>query len=434
MTRTMLTGNAAAAWGARLAAVDYVPAFPITPQTEIVETLARWCESGAMPARLVMMDSEHSMLAAAATAAATGVRVFTATSSQGLLYGFEMLYAIAGLRLPLVLVNVSRALAHPITLEPDHNDVLAARDSGFLQFHCETSQEVLDSILIAYRLAEHQKILLPVIVNLDGFYLSFTREPVALPTLEEVREFLPRCAPAYSVLSGKESVALGAAVLDASLYSYFKHQMHNASAAALAIYPKIADEFAERFGRRHGIIDEFMLDDADYVMVMTNSFASMGKAEIKRLRSTGKSVGLVRLRMIRPFPHEAIQRVLAGRKGVAVIDQNISVGKGGILFSEIASALYGLNDRPPVLLSFIGGLGGRRFRPGEFDGMLATMEKPSETGAEMARPHLLFTAQECREVGRFFAIASNEPASESPPVGAGFKPALPVGVNTKGIS
>ena len=203
MTRTMLTGNAAAAWGARLAGVDYIPAFPITPQTEIIETLARWCQSGEMPAKLVMMDSEHSMLAAAAGAAATGVRVFTATSSQGLLYGFEMLYAIAGLRLPLVLVNVSRALAHPITLEPDHNDVLSARDTGFLQFHCETSQEVLDSILISYRLAEHQKVLLPVIVNLDGFYLSFTREAVEVPALKAVREFLPEFTPAYPVLSGR---------------------------------------------------------------------------------------------------------------------------------------------------------------------------------------------------------------------------------------
>jgi pyruvate ferredoxin oxidoreductase alpha subunit len=414
MTRTMLTGNSASAWGARLAEVDYVPAFPITPQTEIVETLARWCQSGEMAARVVMMDSEHSMLAAAATASATGVRVFTATSSQGLLYGFEMLYAIAGLRLPLVLVNVSRALAHPITLEPDHNDVLAARDSGFLQFHCETSQEVLDSILIAYRLAEHQKILLPAIVNLDGFYLSFTREPVEMPEAAQVREFLPSFAPVYPVLSGKESVALGAAVLDASLYSYFKHQMHNASEAALAIYPKIADEFAERFGRRHGIIDEFMLDDADYVFVMTNSFASTGKAEIKQLRRAGKKVGLVRLRMIRPFPQVEIQRVLAGRKGVAVVDQNISVGKGGILFSEIASALYGLNDRPAVLLSFIGGLGGRRFRPGEFDGMLAKLATPAVSPAEMAEPYLLFTGEECREVDRFFDIASaGEPNRET---------------------
>jgi pyruvate ferredoxin oxidoreductase alpha subunit len=404
----MLTGNAAAAWGARLANADYVPAFPITPQTEIVETLARWCQSGDMPARLVMMDSEQSMLAASATAAATGVRVFTATSSQGLLYGFEMLYAIAGLRLPLVLVNVSRALAHPITLEPDHNDVLAARDTGFLQFHCETSQEVLDSILIAYRLAEHQKVLLPAIVNLDGFYLSFTREAVEIPEPEDVKRFLPSFTPAYPVLSAKESVALGAAVLDASLYSYFKHQMHHGAEHALALYPQVAAEFAETFARRYSPIDEFMLDDADYVIVMTNSFASMGKAEIRRLRARGKKIGLARLRLIRPFPQEDLQRLLAGRKGVAVVDQNISVGKGGILFSEIAGALYPLRDRPPVLLSFIGGLGGRRFRPGEFDGMLAKLDAPTESAAEMARPHLLFTGEECREVGRFFDIAREQ--------------------------
>jgi pyruvate ferredoxin oxidoreductase alpha subunit len=409
MTRTMLTGNAAAAWGARLAGVDYIPAFPITPQTEIIETLARWCQSGEMPAKLVMMDSEHSMLAAAAGAAATGVRVFTATSSQGLLYGFEMLYAIAGLRLPLVLVNVSRALAHPITLEPDHNDVLSARDSGFLQFHCETSQEVLDSILIAYRLAEHQKVLLPAIVNLDGFYLSFTREAVETPASEAIKEFLPGFTPAYPALSGKDSVALGASVLDSSLYSYFKHQMHHASENALAIYPEITEEFAKRFGRRHPIIEEFMLDDADYVIVMINSFASMGKAEIRRLRTAGKKVGLARLRMLRPFPHEELQHVLRGRKGVAVVDQNISVGKGGILFSEIASALYSVIDRPPVLLSFVGGLGGRRFRPGEFDGMLEKLENPSETSTEMAQSHLLFTAAECRDVGRFFSIAERAP-------------------------
>jgi pyruvate ferredoxin oxidoreductase alpha subunit len=185
--------------------------------------------------------------------------------------------------------------------------------------------------------------------------------------------------------------------------------MHHAAETALEIYPQIVAEFAERFGRRHDAVEEFMLDDADYVIVMTNSFASMGKAEVKRLRSAGKKVGLARLRMVRPFPVDDLQSVLRGRKGVAVIDQNISVGKGGILFSEIAAALYSLIDRPRVLLSFIGGLGGRRFRPGEFDGMLEKLEKSEETSAELARPHLLFTAAECREVGRFFAIAEREP-------------------------
>ena len=405
MTREMLTGNAAAAWGARLSDVDYVPAFPITPQTEIVETLAGWSQRGEIPARVVLMDSEHSMLAAAATAAATGVRVFTATSSQGLLYGFEMLYAIAGLRLPLVLVNVSRALAHPITLEPDHNDVLSARDTGFLQFHAENCQEVLDSILMAYRLAEHPRVLLPAIVNLDGFYLSFTREAVELAESATVRNFLPGFNAPYPVLAAPDSLAVGAAVLDASVYTFFKHQMQRGAEAALEVFPAIAGEFADRFGRRYAAIEEFMLDDADYVIVMTNSFASVGKAEVSRLRGQGKKIGLARLRMIRPFPHGEIQRLLGGRKGVAVVDQNLSVGKGGILFSEIASALYGLKERPPVLLSFIGGLGGRRFRPEEFDGMLGMLERPPESAQEQARPHLLFSGEECRAVGRFFAIA-----------------------------
>src|SRR5512135_2463582 len=190
MNRNLLTGNGAAAWGARLAQADYVPAFPITPQTEIIETLAAWIDRGELDCRLVTLESEHSMLTAAGAAAATGVRVFTATSSQGLLYAMEMLYTVAGWRVPLVMVNVSRGLSAPLTLEPDHNDILAARDSGFLQIHCATCQEVLDQVLLAYRLAEDRRVHLPVIVNLDGFYLSFTREPVLVPEAAAVRRFL----------------------------------------------------------------------------------------------------------------------------------------------------------------------------------------------------------------------------------------------------
>ncbi|MBI4384083.1 MAG: pyruvate synthase, partial [Nitrospinae bacterium] len=176
----LLTGNKAAAWGARLADVDYVPAFPITPQTEIVETLAKWFASGAMQGKFTNMDSEHSMFAAAAAAAASGARVFTATSSQGLLYGLEVLYTVTGWRVPFVFANVSRALATPITLEPDHNDVLSARDCGLVQLHAETCQEIMDFILLGYRIAEDRRVCLPVLVNLDGFYLSFTREPVVI--------------------------------------------------------------------------------------------------------------------------------------------------------------------------------------------------------------------------------------------------------------
>ena len=195
MTRKLLTGNAAAAWGARLAGVDYVPAFPITPQTEILETLCRWIDAGELDARLVMLESEHSMVTAAGAAAATGVRVFTATSSQGLLYAMEMLFTVAGWRAPFVLVNVSRGVATPVTLEPDHQDVMAARDSGFLQIHCATCQEVLDAVLLAYRLGEDPRVRLPVLVNLDGFTLSFTREPVEIPAADAVARFLPPFDP-----------------------------------------------------------------------------------------------------------------------------------------------------------------------------------------------------------------------------------------------
>jgi pyruvate ferredoxin oxidoreductase alpha subunit len=191
MKRVLLTGNGAAAWGARLARADYVPAFPITPQTEIIESLASWIDSGQMQGRLVTLESEHSMITAAGAAAVTGVRVFSATSSQGLLYAIEMLYTVAGWRAPFVLINVSRGLAAPITLEPDHNDVLAARDCGFLQIHCATVQEVLDSVFIAFRIGEDGRVRQTVIVNLDGFYLSFTREPVSIPEPAEVDAFLP---------------------------------------------------------------------------------------------------------------------------------------------------------------------------------------------------------------------------------------------------
>src|SRR5574341_687135 len=331
----MLTGNLAAAWGARPADVDYVPAFPITPQTEIVEALAAWCDDGELASRFVTLDSEHSMLTAAGAAAATGARVFTATSSQGLLYAFEVLYTVAGWRVPLVLVNVSRALASPITLEPDHNDVLAARDTGFLQIHAETCQEVLDSVLIAYRVAEDPRVCLPVIVNLDGFYLSFTREPVVRPAPEQVRSFLTPYRPAHLGFKASPPHAPGVAVLGGSPYSYFHHQMHLAAKNALAVHEEVAGGFAQVFGRRYGLIEGYRLDDAEDVLIMSNSFATKGKAAVDAARAGGRRVGLLRLRVIRPWPAEVIADALRGRRAVAVLDQNLAPGLGGILYYEI---------------------------------------------------------------------------------------------------
>lgn len=411
MTTDLLTGNAAAAWGARLAEVDYVPAFPITPQTEIIESIAGWINKGEMDARLVNMDSEHSMLTAAGAAAATGARVFTATSSQGLLYAMEMLYTVAGWRVPLVLVNVSRALAAPITLEPDHNDILAARDSGWLQIHVETCQEVIDAVLMAYRLAEDARVRLPAIVNLDGFYLSFTREPVEIPSVEAVREFLPSYDPQQARFSAAHASAQGVAVLGGSAYTFFKYQMQRAAEAALDVHDQVSNDFCHQFGRCYGAVEGYRLNDADYVIVMSNSFATMGKAAIDRMRAEHQKVGLLRLRLVRPFPHQEIAWLLGDRRAVAVIDQNLSVGKGGILHSEVAS-VFAARSAPP-LLSYIAGLGGRRFRGDEFDQIFADLRKAADEGAPVG-PQLLYSATEFAQMREMLRIAHGDTFGEPP--------------------
>lgn len=400
----MMTGNLAAAWGARLADVDYVPAFPITPQTEIVEALSKWCGTGELNARFVTLDSEHSMMTAAGAAAATGARVFTATSSQGLLYAFEVLYTVAGWRAPLVLVNVSRALASPITLEPDHNDVLAARDSGFVQIHAETCQEVVDSILMAYRIGEDPLVCLPVMVNLDGFVLSFTREPVRLPEPEAVRDFLPPFRPAHLSFKTSAPQALGTAVLGGSTYSYFRHQIHLASMNALRVHEQAATEFEQCFGRRYDVVEGYRIEDAEDVLVMSNAFASKGKAAVDAAREGGRKVGLLRLRMIRPWPADAVRRALRGRRAVAVLDQNLSPGQGGILFQEVAACLYHDPERPRALCSFIGGLGGKNISEGEFHAVFEQTAAAGKQGQGLG-PVLLYTEAEHREMEQLQFLA-----------------------------
>ncbi len=404
MPAEMMTGNLAAAWGARLADVDYVPAFPITPQTEIVETLSKWCANGALNARFVTLDSEHSMMTAAGAAAATGARVFTATSSQGLLHAFEVIYTVAGWRVPLVLVNVSRALASPITLEPDHNDVLSTRDSGFLQIHAETCQEVVDSILMAYRIAEDPLVCLPVIVNLDGFVLSFTREPVIVPEPEKVREFLLPFRPAHLGFRASAPHALGTAVLGGHVYSYFRHQLHLASLNALLVHEQAAVEFERLFGRRYDVVEAYRLDDAEDVLVMTNAFASKGKAAVDVAREQGRRVGLLRLRVIRPWPAEAIRHALQGKRAVAVLDQNLAPGQGGILFQDIAACLYHDGRRPRALCSFIGGLGGKNISDGEFHAIFEQTAEAGMAGTGIG-PVLLYTESEHREMEQLQYLA-----------------------------
>ncbi|MDJ0705673.1 MAG: hypothetical protein QNJ46_20600 [Leptolyngbyaceae cyanobacterium MO_188.B28] len=408
MVRMLLTGNAAAAWGARLADIDYVPAFPITPQTEIIESLAAWFADGTLQGKFVTLDSEHAMMTAAGAAAATGVRTFTATSSQGLLYAMEALYTIAGWRAPLVLVNVSRGLSAPITLGPDHNDVLAARDTGFVQIHAETCQEVLDSILMAFHIAEDSRVWAPVLVNLDGFYLSFTRESVDIPDEAAVRSFLPAYQPKHPVFRASQPMAQGVAVLDSSIYSYFRYQLHRAVENAGPVHAEVSARFQAQFGRPYGAIETYDTDDAETLLVMAGSFATKGKAAVRHWRRQGKRVGLVRLRLIRPLPVRELTEVLSGRRAVAVLDQSLSPGLGGILYHEIAAALAASPQRPQVLRSFIGGLGGKDISQAEFDYLLEELETVKAT-PYFGQPELLFTERDRARVRQQLALAGKSP-------------------------
>jgi len=407
LVRKLLTGNGAAAWGARLAQVDYVPAFPITPQTEIIETIAQWIDSAEVATRMVTLESEHSMITAAGAAAATGVRVFTATSSQGLLYAMEMIYTVAGWRAPFVMVNVSRGLSAPITLEPDHNDILAARDSGFLQIHCATCQEVLDQTLIAYRLAEHHQVRLPVIVNLDGFYLSFTREPVHIPEPQAAAQFVGEYNAENIRFRASAPASQAVAVIGGGPYSYFRYETHLAALHALSTYASIAEDFKNSFGRDYSVLETYRSEDADYAFVMMGCFATKAKEAVDRLREAGVSIGLVRPRVLRPFPDEQFRQALNGKQAVAVIDQNLSMGKGGVLHSELASVLYGAANAPPVLASFIGGLGGRDISTEEFFEIAKTLQNAVKA-KQTPPPKLLYSETELREMRKLQAIAHVE--------------------------
>jgi pyruvate ferredoxin oxidoreductase alpha subunit len=294
-------------------------------------------------------------------------------------------------------VNVSRGLAAPITLEPDHNDVLAARDSGCVQLHAETCQEILDSVLLAYRIAEDPRVLLPVIVNLDGFHLSFTREPVEIPDAKMARRFLPPCRPGHAGYRASRPTAQGVAVLGGALYSHFRHQAHLASRNALVVHAEAARDFASLFGRTHDVVERYCLDDAEFVLVMMGSFATRAKAVVRVLRAEGSRVGLLRLRMVRPWPAAAVGDALAGRHGVAVIDQNLSPGQGGILFQEVAATVLARPDRPGLVRSFVGGLGGKDISAGELRHVVGALEQGGAEGPA-GEPELLYTEADWRQV------------------------------------
>ncbi len=356
--KQVLEGSQAVSEAVRLARVQVVSAYPITPQTHIVEAIADYCATGKLSARFMCVESEHSAMASVIGAASGGARTFTATSGQGLAYMHELLHWASGARLPIVMAEVNRALAPGWNIWVDQTDSLSQRDTGWIQLYCEDGQEVFDTTLMAFRLAE--QINLPVMVILDAFLLSHTYEPVDIPDPEQVDSFLPPLTPKIR-LDTDNPYALGQMVAP-NAYMEMRHDIQQAMQRVRLQWVKIESEFKNGFGRQYGEIEAVHCNDADVVLVVSGTVCSTCRQVLRDLRRQGEKVGMLKIKMLRPFPTENICTILDKIPKVAVIDRNCSFGVGGIFAQEIRSALCNLRPGPQVF-SYIAGLGGRDITP-----------------------------------------------------------------------
>ena len=353
-------GNHCTSWGTRLSRAEVIAAYPITPQTQIVEELSEMCAKGALDAKFIKVESEHSAMACCIGASQTGARTFTATSSQGLALMHELLFWAAYGRLPIVLANVNRAMAPGWNIWSDQTDSLAQRDTGWIQLYCEDNQEVLDTIIMAYKLAE--QVDLPVMVVYEAFILSHTYEPVEIPDQGEVDKFLPRSRRGL-VLDPKDPRAISPLVTPEH-YMEFRHMMQTAHEEAKRAYDDIARGFSKRFHRHHAAVEAIDAKDADTLIVTSGSITSTTRVAVEKLRAEGEKVGILKMRMFRPFPVEKVRELAGNINGrhrigkLCILDRNIGHGSGGIWAQELKSALSGLPEAPEVH-SFLIGLGGR---------------------------------------------------------------------------
>ncbi|MCR4288405.1 MAG: pyruvate ferredoxin oxidoreductase [Deltaproteobacteria bacterium] len=377
--QTGLTGNSAVAYAMKQINPDVCAAYPITPSTQIIEDFSSYVADGAVDTELITVESEHSAMSACIGAAAAGARVMTATSSQGLALMWEMLYIASGMRLPIVLADVNRALSAPINIHCDHSDTMGARDSGWIQLYSETVQEAYDNMFQAVRIAEKPNVHLPVMVCLHGFITSHAIENITLLDDKEVWQFIGEYHPVRPLLDTDNPVTYGAMTLP-DTYMEFKYQQSQAMAASKDIVTKIGKEFGRKFGREYGVLETYRLEDADTAIVILNSAAGTTKVAIDELRKQGRKVGLLRPRLFRPFPFREIAEALKTVKALAVLDRSDSMsGFGGPLFNEVCSALYNLDKRPKVF-SRIYGLGGRDYKVKDAVAVFDELMKVAETG------------------------------------------------------
>lgn len=377
--KKVMVGNHAVAWGVRLARVEVISAYPITPQTQVVEKLSEMCSDGTLTARFIKVESEHSAMAAVIGASATGVRAFTASSSHGLLYMHEMLHWAGGGRLPIVMVDINRAVGPGWNIWTDQNDSLSQRDTGWVQLYCETNQEVVDTTVMAFKLAEQLNV--PVMLMLDGFYLSHTAEPVDVPDQELVDRFLPRRVAPYK-LDVDRPHAFGALVRpDAYMeMRWLQQDALNKVPQALEV---IETDWLRMFGRSYGAVEAYRAEDAELLLVTSGTVTSTARAVVDARRDAGEAVGLLKVKMFRPFPTALLRDALRGVPRVAVLDRNVSPGHGGIFAEELRSALYDLpNTERPAIFGFVLGLGGRDITPAVIDEVIDQARAGTVPGRE----------------------------------------------------
>jgi pyruvate/2-oxoacid:ferredoxin oxidoreductase alpha subunit len=356
--KDFITGNHAVANAVKLCRTPFVAAYPITPQTAIYEKLSEWEASGLLKGIMMRTESEHSAMAACIAASLTGVRTFTATSSQGLALMHEMLHFAAGCRAPVVMANVNRLLAAPWGFWADQLDSLSQRDTGWIQFYCENGQEALDTVIQAYRIAE--QVYLPVMISLEAFFVSHFMEVVDLPEQEEVDRFLPPMDLPHKFDIEKPGFLVP--VVSSELYQEYKHMAQGSMDSVKKVATKVDQEFKKEFGRGYGIVEPIMIEDAEVVLVTAGSITSTARMVIRDLREKGHKIGLLKIRLFRPFPVEAVRDALKGKTKIAVIDRNISLGSGGIFCQELRAALVHSPEHP-LTFGYIAGIGGTDVTP-----------------------------------------------------------------------
>ncbi|HCI29829.1 MAG TPA: pyruvate synthase subunit PorA [Fervidobacterium sp.] len=356
-----ITGAEAVAYAMKQINPDVVAAYPITPQTPVVEYFAKYVADGVVDTEMIPVESEHSAMSAVVGAAASGARAFTATASAGLALMHEIVFIAASLRLPIVMAVANRALSGPLNIHCDHSDAMAERDSGWIQLWAENAQEAYDFTVMAYKIAEHKDVRLPVMVNFDGFIISHGVEVVETLDDELVKDFIGKQIKMYPLLDTSNPVTYGS--IDMYDY-YFEHKRQQVEAMKYVpkVFKEVAEEFAKISGRKYDLIDEYMLDDAEYIMIALGSTAGTIKHTINELRKEGKKVGLLKPWIFRPFPKVEYQRLLNGRKAVVVLDRSASFGAEAPLYQSVKSALYEIAVKPQIG-SYVYGLGGRDITP-----------------------------------------------------------------------